>query len=272
MNGRPAGGVDLARSSQALGEAVRALREVRGWSVTELAERSQVSLGAVEAIERGEGTNPLLSTLDCISAALGIHVSAIVWGREQIEAAEDELAAADGAGEEGYLRIKALLQGGIPAMGGLPAAGGSGKAAKLWVQVKRVAVEGELPWMEPEDPFPVLRFAIYDWDRRPLHSFAIERELAEDALRFTHTTLGQRGTPAAAFADQRVSPGLIGRGDQRYLTMSRSTLGSSHGAGSSPLAAIRFELADDRHRPFLAFTIGRTLVAFMLALALPEHG
>lgn len=99
MNRQATGRVDLARSGQALGEAVRALREVRGWSLTQLAERSHAGLVAVEAIEDGEDANPLLSTLDCIAAALGIDVSAIVWSSEQIEAAENEVAAADGAGD-----------------------------------------------------------------------------------------------------------------------------------------------------------------------------
>ncbi|ONI85807.1 transcriptional regulator [Actinosynnema sp. ALI-1.44] len=65
---------DAARIAFELGAAVRALREQRGWSQTELAERAGMTQSAMARFEAG-GTVPTLPVLERIAAALDMRLS-----------------------------------------------------------------------------------------------------------------------------------------------------------------------------------------------------
>jgi HTH-type transcriptional regulator / antitoxin HipB len=65
---------DAARLAYELGVEVRALREQRGWSQTELAERAGMTQSAMARFEAG-GTVPALPVLERIAAALRMRLS-----------------------------------------------------------------------------------------------------------------------------------------------------------------------------------------------------
>jgi hypothetical protein len=143
---------------------------------------------------------------------------------------------------------------------------------KLWVQARAASVEDGPPWIDPFDPLPVLRFVISDADHRPLHSFAIEKEIAQDALGFVHPSLPQAPVPAPAFVDLPLRRGLIRRGSDRYLTMMLVTLDLPGRAGNPKAgAAVRFEVADEDHFSLFNFTIDWPLAFFLVKAARPEH-
>lgn len=59
------------------GTRVRALREERGWSRGDLADRAQLHINAVGMIERGERADPHSSTIAALAYALGVATSAL---------------------------------------------------------------------------------------------------------------------------------------------------------------------------------------------------
>ena len=61
------------------GKRLRALREERGWSQEEFADRAGLHRTYVCAVERG-GRNPTLSVLERLSKALGISITAMLQG------------------------------------------------------------------------------------------------------------------------------------------------------------------------------------------------
>ncbi|MCC6224697.1 MAG: LexA family transcriptional regulator [Thermoleophilia bacterium] len=63
------------------GRAIRALREARGWTATQLARRARVNQSTLSRIESGETLSGRAGTIDRLALALGVHVSAIM-GRE----------------------------------------------------------------------------------------------------------------------------------------------------------------------------------------------
>lgn len=65
---------DAARLAFDLGEKVRALREQRGWTQTELARRSGMTQSAMARFEAG-GTTPTLPVLERIAAAFELRLS-----------------------------------------------------------------------------------------------------------------------------------------------------------------------------------------------------
>jgi ribosome-binding protein aMBF1 (putative translation factor) len=65
---------DAARLAFELGTEVRALREKRGWSQTQLAERAGMTQSAMARFEAG-GTVPTLPILERIAAALEMRLS-----------------------------------------------------------------------------------------------------------------------------------------------------------------------------------------------------
>jgi HTH-type transcriptional regulator/antitoxin HipB len=65
---------DAARLAFELGAEVRTLRERRGWTQTELAERSGMTQSAMARFEAG-GTIPTLPVLERIAAALQMRLS-----------------------------------------------------------------------------------------------------------------------------------------------------------------------------------------------------
>lgn len=67
-----------------LGQRVREARRARGWSQSELAERSGVSRPTVARIEAG--TQVRVGTLNAVAEALGMHVKiSVQQGRTDIE-------------------------------------------------------------------------------------------------------------------------------------------------------------------------------------------
>ena len=75
--------VELAQS-QTLARVVRELRLSRDWSIDQLVARSNVSKGAIVALEHGAG-NPNLSTLVRLATAFEVSVSALL-GEDEAEA------------------------------------------------------------------------------------------------------------------------------------------------------------------------------------------
>ena len=65
-----------------LGERVRALRQVRGWTQEDLGERSALSYKFIGQIERGHG-NPSIDTLQRLSAALEVDITEL-FGRNAV--------------------------------------------------------------------------------------------------------------------------------------------------------------------------------------------
>jgi HTH-type transcriptional regulator/antitoxin HipB len=65
---------DAARLAFELGAEVRTLRERRGWTQTELAERSGMTQSAMARFEAG-GTIPTLPVLERVAAALQMRLS-----------------------------------------------------------------------------------------------------------------------------------------------------------------------------------------------------
>ncbi|MCO6004435.1 helix-turn-helix domain-containing protein [Actinoallomurus purpureus] len=64
---------EAARLSYELGCSVRALREDKGWSQTELARRTGMTQSAVARFESG-GTVPTLPVLERLAHALGVEL------------------------------------------------------------------------------------------------------------------------------------------------------------------------------------------------------
>ncbi|KAB1644248.1 helix-turn-helix domain-containing protein [Gulosibacter chungangensis] len=68
-----------------LGARILREREARGWSLTELAERSQVSRAQINKVERG-ASSPTAAVLGKLSAAFGLTISTLLGGVEGEEA------------------------------------------------------------------------------------------------------------------------------------------------------------------------------------------
>jgi transcriptional regulator with XRE-family HTH domain len=71
--------IDFSREIAAFGELVRALRQERGLTIEQLAERADLSNNHVSEIERAK-TNPRLDTIEGLAAALGLSARALVDG------------------------------------------------------------------------------------------------------------------------------------------------------------------------------------------------
>jgi transcriptional regulator with XRE-family HTH domain len=89
-----------------LGARVRIERERRGWSLSDLAQRSGVSRAMISKIERGEAS-PTASLLSRLSGAFGLTLSTLLARAEAVRTgrlvkAEDQLRWTDPA--TGYVR------------------------------------------------------------------------------------------------------------------------------------------------------------------------
>ncbi|MBO1361022.1 helix-turn-helix domain-containing protein [Acetobacter sacchari] len=60
-----------------LGARIKYEREIRGWSLTEMAERASVSRAMIHKIERGE-SSPTANLLGKLSGAFGLTISALI--------------------------------------------------------------------------------------------------------------------------------------------------------------------------------------------------
>jgi transcriptional regulator with XRE-family HTH domain len=59
-------------SPERLGRHIRRIREQRGWTLEELAERMGVSANTVRRIERGQSQRPHVHTLSRLANAFGV--------------------------------------------------------------------------------------------------------------------------------------------------------------------------------------------------------
>jgi transcriptional regulator with XRE-family HTH domain len=89
-----------------LGHRLKLERERRGWSLTDLAERSGVSRAMINKVERGEAS-PTASLLGRLSGAFGLTLSALLArtemsGTARLVRADDQLRWTDPA--TGYVR------------------------------------------------------------------------------------------------------------------------------------------------------------------------
>jgi transcriptional regulator with XRE-family HTH domain len=89
-----------------LGARIRHEREGRGWSLTDLAQRSGVSRAMINKVERGEAS-PTASLLGRLSGAFGLTLSALLARAEvnragRLVRADDQLRWSDPA--TGYVR------------------------------------------------------------------------------------------------------------------------------------------------------------------------
>lgn len=140
-----------------LGARIRIERETRGWSLTDLAQRSGVSRAMINKVERGEAS-PTASLLGRLSGAFGLTLSALLARTETNRAgrlvrAGDQLCWTDPA--TGYVRRQVA-----PAPGSdlpldlvqveLPPGGSVGFPATAYAFVRQVVwvLEGTLAFVE----------------------------------------------------------------------------------------------------------------------------
>jgi hypothetical protein len=133
----------------------------------------------------------------------------------------------------------------------------------------------------PADSFgllPEFRFVVTgDTEQRPeLHSFAVDSEVATDALYDAHPDRAQFRVPAPAneiggIIGETTDSEVIRRGAQRFLTVEMVTLEDpppeAVAAGGPPGAAIRFALSDAAHKSLYSFTVNWPLAFLILGVA-----
>lgn len=98
-----------------IGASIRAEREGRGWSLTDLAERAAVSRAMIYKVERGD-SSPTANLLGKLSGAFGISMSALL---ARAEAAAGHLVRRDDQPlwtdpETGYLRRQVSPRSDMP--------------------------------------------------------------------------------------------------------------------------------------------------------------
>lgn len=74
--------VDLDDMSATVGRKVRAARNARGMSMSELARRSGVAKGTLSQLELGRG-NPTLGTIFSVASSLGVSVGSLIAGPDR---------------------------------------------------------------------------------------------------------------------------------------------------------------------------------------------
>lgn len=92
-----------------LSDNLKRIREERGISQTELAERCGISPGQISKIEIGTQKNPHLETVVAISAALGVSIEELVFGTEGPNGMKYMLAAIESLPEQKQSTIKELI-------------------------------------------------------------------------------------------------------------------------------------------------------------------
>lgn len=151
--------IDLSDLDSRLGARIRTEREARGWSLTDLAQRSGVSRAMINRVERGEAS-PTASLLGRLSGAFGLTLSALLARTESSRSgrllkARDQLLWTDPA--TGYIRRQIA-----PAPGSdlpmdvvkvdLPSAASVTFPAAAFAFIRQVVyvVEGRLTFVEDE--------------------------------------------------------------------------------------------------------------------------
>ncbi|WP_413151803.1 helix-turn-helix domain-containing protein [Amaricoccus sp. W119] len=101
---------------QRLGARIRAERESRGWSLSDLAARSGVSRGMIHKVERGD-SSPTASLLAKLSGAFGLSMSTLLARAEmnpgRLARARDQPVWTDP--ESGYIRRHVSPRTDLPA-------------------------------------------------------------------------------------------------------------------------------------------------------------
>ena len=67
-------------SSETFGARLRRLREARGWTQTDLAQRAGLNQQMVNRLERGVSQQLLVQTLEALADAFGVTLDCL-WGR-----------------------------------------------------------------------------------------------------------------------------------------------------------------------------------------------
>ncbi len=71
--------------AKSVGAILRSLRELRGWKLRELKERTGISVPYLNQIERDEVLNPAPQKLERIAEVLGADLDEIYWERDKAE-------------------------------------------------------------------------------------------------------------------------------------------------------------------------------------------
>jgi hypothetical protein len=112
--------------------------------------------------------------------------------------------------------------------------------------------------------------------RRELHSFAIDSEIATDALYDAHPSRAPFRVPAPANEIEptnldREDSGIICRGSEQFLTIEMVALEDPPPKAVTTLgppgAGIRFALSDGARHPLYSFTMNWPLAFVMLGVA-----
>jgi DNA-binding XRE family transcriptional regulator len=72
---------ELSRASMRLGETLKALREKRGFTQVDLAQRASVTPEYITQLETGARVNPSLDVLKRVAKALGVPVTRLLESR-----------------------------------------------------------------------------------------------------------------------------------------------------------------------------------------------
>ena len=72
-----------------LGDVIRANREQRGWSQSELARRSGLTQGHINQIEAGKRLNPSVEVLQRVAQAFGVGVDSLLQDSPLAPLAQD---------------------------------------------------------------------------------------------------------------------------------------------------------------------------------------
>lgn len=143
----------------AVGRRVRGIREARGLSLRELADRSGVSAPMLSQVERGE-TSPTLAVAGRIASGLGLSLSQLLRLDEAqhvsvLRAADRRPARRNGhrveeltpglPGERAVVTLHSLRAGARTATPGDPPIHAPGSRETVWVRAGRVAlvIDGE---------------------------------------------------------------------------------------------------------------------------------
>lgn len=92
-----------------LGDNLKRIREDRGISQSELAERCGMSTGQISKMETGAQKNPHIETVVAISTALGVSMEELVFGTEGPNGMKYMLAAIESLPTDKQKTVKELI-------------------------------------------------------------------------------------------------------------------------------------------------------------------
>lgn len=92
-----------------LSDNLKRIRELRGISQTELADRCGMSPSQISKLEIGAQKNPHLDSVVALAAALGVSIEELVFGTEGPNGMKYMLAAIDSLPDEKQKTVKELI-------------------------------------------------------------------------------------------------------------------------------------------------------------------